>query len=126
MLIINFSHPLTPIQLQRITDLTQQTADRVIDIRVQFDQSLPFSDQVRKMVDASGVSSVDWQTTPILVNPPGHCAAAVILLAELHGRMGFFPPIVRLCPRPNSIPPVYEVAEIINLQLVRDSSRTCR
>jgi len=49
-----------------------------------------------------------------------------VLLAELHGRMGYFPPIVRLRPVPNALPPRFEVAEIINLQAVREAARTRR
>lgn len=126
MLIVNFSHPLTTSQVQRVAEFAKQPVERVIDVRVQFDQAVSFADQVRKVVDTSGVSSNEWQTTPILVHLPGHSAVAVILVAELHGRMGFFPPIVRLCPRANTTPVVYDVAEIVNLQQVRDQSRTQR
>jgi hypothetical protein len=44
---------------------------------------------------------------------------AATLLAELHGRMGYFPTILRLKPIPNSTPPQFQVAEVINLQAVR-------
>jgi hypothetical protein len=44
-------------------------------------------------------------------------------LAELHGRMGYFPPILRLRPVEGAIPPRFEVAEIINLQALRDAAR---
>ena len=47
-------------------------------------------------------------------------------LAELHGRMGYYPPVVRLRPVPDSLPPRYEVAEILNLQAVRDDARRKR
>ncbi|MCL4266143.1 MAG: hypothetical protein KJ069_23235 [Anaerolineae bacterium] len=48
------------------------------------------------------------------------------MLAELHGRMGYFPAIIRLKPIPDSLPPQFEFAEIINLQAIRDRSRTHR
>ncbi len=48
------------------------------------------------------------------------------LLAELHGRMGYFPAIVRIRPVVDSLPPRYEVAEIINLQNVRETARRFR
>jgi hypothetical protein len=51
---------------------------------------------------------------------------AVTLLAELHGRMGYFPAMLRLRPVTGSTPPRFEVAEIINLQTVRDRARSRR
>jgi hypothetical protein len=46
-----------------------------------------------------------------------------VLLAELHGRCGYFPAAVRLRPVPDSVPPRFEVAEIVNLQAVREKAR---
>jgi hypothetical protein len=40
--------------------------------------------------------------------------------------MGYFPPIVRLKPVAGALPPRYEVAEVINLQGVRDTARKKR
>ncbi|MGH2522324.1 MAG: CRISPR-associated protein Csx15, partial [Anaerolineales bacterium] len=45
---------------------------------------------------------------------------------ELHGRMGYFPPLIRLRPVQEALPPRYEVAEILNLQAVRDGARLKR
>ncbi len=53
-------------------------------------------------------------------------SGAVALLVELHGRMGYFPPIVRLKPVAGALPPRYEVTEIINLQEVREQARKKR
>jgi hypothetical protein len=40
--------------------------------------------------------------------------------------MGYFPPVVRLRPVAGSLPPRYEVAEILNLQAIRDEARKRR
>jgi hypothetical protein len=40
--------------------------------------------------------------------------------------MGYFPSVLRLRPVPDSNPPQFEVAEIINLQAVRDRAREHR
>jgi hypothetical protein len=60
------------------------------------------------------------------VNPPGLAPATAALLAELHGRMGYFPSILRLRPVSGTTPTRYEVAEIINLQALRDAARLQR
>jgi len=47
-------------------------------------------------------------------------------MAALHGLMGYFPPIVRLKPVPESIPPRFNVAAIMNLQSLREEFRKRR
>ena len=86
----------------------------------------PLAPQVVEMVDACGLSPAEWQTLPLLVNPPALNFSAVALLAELHGRLGYFPAIVRTRPIEGSLPPRYEVAEIVNLQALRDAARQKR
>lgn len=126
MILLNFSHPLTPEQLQRIGELTGQPLARVMEVPTQLDHERPFDEQVRELVDGVGLSSVEWQTAPLIINPPGYAPATAALLAELHGRMGYFPAMVRLRPVLDSNPTQYEVAEVINLQAVRDRARERR
>ena len=40
--------------------------------------------------------------------------------------MAYLPPVLRLRPVPDSIPPQFEVAEILDLQAVRDRARERR
>ena len=61
-------------------------------------------------------------TLPLLINPPALNVIAVTLLAELHGGMDYFPAVGRLRPLDGTLPPRFEVAEIINLQAVRDAT----
>jgi len=72
VLIINFSHPLTPAQLDQIAGLTQQAVERVIDV-------------------------------------PTH-----------------FPSVLQLRPVAASLPPRFEVAEILPLQETRLRARQTR
>lgn len=126
MLFINMGHPLTEKLRRQIAVLTAQEIEQEIEIKVQFDHQIDFSGQVRALVDQVGLSSQDWQTRPLLLNPPTLHVIAVTIVAELHGRMGYFPPVLRLRPVPAALPPEFEVAEIINLQAIRDSSRKQR
>jgi hypothetical protein len=61
-----------------------------------------------------------------LINPPSLNFVAIALLAELHGRMGYFPACLRLRPVEGSTPPRYEVAELLNLQEARNAARRRR
>lgn len=126
MILLNFSHPLTAEQLQRLEELTGRKIDRVVEIDAQVDNQQPLAYQVAAMVDRAGLTPMEWQTLPFIVNPPSLNFSAVTLLAELHGRCGYFPAIVRLRPVPGSLPTRFEVAEIINLQAVREEARKRR
>jgi len=126
MIILNFSHPLTQEHLTQIESITGQKVERVIAIKTQFDNARPFAEQVRELVDSVGFSPEEWQTLPTVIHPPALNFIAVTLLAYLHGLMGYFPAVIRLRPVEGSMPPRYEVAEVINLQEVRNGARQCR
>ena len=126
MFLLNFSHPLTTDHLRQIEALVGQPIERAVDVPTQFDHEQPFAEQVQELADGIGLTPAEWQTTPILVNPPSLALIAVTLLAELHGRMGYFPPVLRLRPVAGSLPPQFEVAEIVNLQAVRETARYSR
>ncbi len=126
MILLNFSHPITPAQKTQIEALTQQPLEKVLDIAVHFDNDAPFLPQLKKLMDQITLTPAQWQNEPILVNPPSLNFITALLLAELHGRMGYFPPILRLRPRAGSLPPQYEVAEILNLNEVRERARANR
>ena len=126
MILLNFSHPLSPDQINRIETLSNQTVERVVVFPIQFNHELPFLNQLLEILKQAPFSPEEWQTAPILINLPSFNFISALLLAELHGRMGYFPPILRMRPIENTLPPRYEVAEIINLQAVRDASRKTR
>src|SRR5712692_6917633 len=126
MLILNFSHPLTPEQQAQIETLAvPESVEEIRTIPIQIDQSEPLEPQITAIVDSVALTSEEWQTRPLLINPPGYAPAAFVLLAELHGRIGHFPTLIRLRPKPGPIT-TYEVAELLNLQSVREASRKRR
>ncbi len=124
--ILNFGHPLNDAQLHQIEALTGQHVAEVRDIPTHFDSDQPFVPQVKALANACGLSPNEWQTTPLLVNLPALNLIAVTLLAELHGRMGYFPAVLRLRPIFSGNRPQFEVAEVINLQALRDRARAER
>ncbi len=125
MLILNFSHPLTDEQQVQIEVLAHTSIEEVRTISVQINQEEPLEPQIISIVDATGLSSDEWQTLPLLINPPGYAPAAFVLLAELHGRIGQFPSLIRLRPKPGPVTS-YEVAELLNLQSIREVARRRR
>lgn len=113
-------------QLERVLDLdiSYHTLD-IQDIKCQFDLDTPFSEQVISMIDNADFTSNEWQGCKILVNLPALSTAAALVLAELHGRMGYYPPVIRL-KRSDSVPPVWNLAEIMNLDAQRQDARKRR
>ncbi len=125
MLILNFTHPLTSDQRAHIEALAHVSVEEVRTVHVQIDQAELLEPQIVTIVDAVGLSSEEWQTRALLINPPGYAPAAFVLLAELHGRIGHFPSLIRLRPKPGPVTS-YEVAELLNLQTIREAARRRR
>jgi hypothetical protein len=115
MILLNFSHPLTSEHLRQIEALTGQHVERVVEVHSQIDPQQPLIPQVAALVEQADLSPAEWQTLPLLINPPSLNFIAVILLTELHGRCGYFPAHLRLRSRQGSLPTQYEVAEVLDL-----------
>lgn len=126
MLLLNFGHPLTDVHLARIREIAGREIERVLSVPTQFDQARPFDEQVRELLATVPLTPEQWQTTPLIINPPSLAPITAVLLAEIHGRSGFFPTILRWRPIVGSVPPQFEVAELLNLQAIRDAARTRR
>jgi hypothetical protein len=126
MVVLNFTHPLTDSQTTALEQLSCQHVERVIEVKTQLDPAQSFAAQAQALVDSIGLTEAEWQTLPLLINLPSHNVIAALVLAELHGRMGYFPAVIRLRPVAGTTPPQFEVAEIINLQAVRDRARQMR
>ncbi|GIL14427.1 MAG: hypothetical protein BroJett038_31470 [Chloroflexota bacterium] len=126
MILLNFAHPLTQRQLDQIAALTGSTPEQVRDVRVQFDLEQAFSQQVVRLLDDLDISTQQWQSGGWLIVLPSLNYGAAVLLAELHGRVGHFPAILRLRPVAGALVTEYDVAEIINLEAIRADARTRR
>lgn len=126
MIILNFSHPLTDEQIRQIEQLSGMAVSTVHTIPCQFDNEQPFVPQVEAILEKVPLSAEEWQITSLLINPAAYAPITAVLLAELHGRTGHFPTVIRIRPVPGSVPTQFEVAELINLQTVRAEARSQR
>lgn len=120
MILINFSHPLTDEHKAQIEKFIDKKIDRELEYKAQFDPQYPFRPQLDELMEKVHLTSEEWQTESILVNLPSLNFIAALVLAEMHGRMGYFPPIIRIRPVPNG---QFEFAEVLNLRSVRDEAR---
>jgi hypothetical protein len=126
MILLNFAHPLTHEHLAQIEALIGRKIERVVAIDSQIDPQQPLIPQVMALAEQCGLSPIEWQTLPLLINPPSLHWVAVTLLAEIHGRCGYFPAHIRLRPVQGAITGGYEVAEMLDLQALRNEARQKR
>jgi hypothetical protein len=126
MLIVNFAHPLTEQQLESVRALVKEPIAGVKSVACQFDPERPFVDQTRALLDEVGLSAEEWQTTALLLNLPSLAPIVAVVLAEVHGRTGFWPPVLRMRPVAGVAPPRFEVAEVVDLNKVREEARKRR
>ena len=128
MIILNFGHPLTAAVLEQLAECPHLDSgvNRIIDIKVQADISAPFADQAAALADAVGWSGAQWQGNPFVIVPPGLAPLALALVAEIHGRAGYFPGVIRLKPVQGAVPPRFDFAEVIGLAAIREQARTRR
>ncbi|PDW04682.1 hypothetical protein CJ255_02520 [Candidatus Viridilinea mediisalina] len=122
MLLLNYSHPLNKEQIARLAALLPDPV-AVRDLASQVDRARPLDEVACELADAAGLSPMEWQTTPLLINPPALAPVALALIAEVHGRCGSFPALLHVRPVANSTPTRYEVGEVLNLQAVREAAR---
>jgi hypothetical protein len=123
MLILNYSHPLSDAMLAQAAALLAIPTERLVERRIatQIDRSQPLSSEVARLVTAAELTSEAF-----VLNPPGLAVVAAALVAEVHGRCGYFPTILAVAPVPGSTPPLFQVTEVLNLQAVRDEGRMRR
>jgi len=103
--------------------------DQVIDVihvPMHFDSISAYQPQLERLLAEVPLTADAWQQEQILIVLPSQNYIAALLVAELHGRMGYFAPVVRLRAAENVLPPRFEVAEILDLQSVRECARKTR
>jgi len=125
MIVVNFAHPFTQEQYSQIVALLGERP-RLYSVETQADRQEPLAHAAKALVDAVGLGPSAWQTEPIVINPPGLAGLATAIMAEIHGRSGYFLPILNIRPIAGSTPTRYEVAEIVNLDAIRQEARTRR
>lgn len=124
--VVNFSHPLTEAQVAAFESLSGWHVAHTVAVPTHCELAWPFAEQATNFVDAAGLTSVQWQSYRLAIVPPALSPVACLVIAEIHGRAGYFVPVVRLRPRSGVLPPVFEVAEILDVQGQREAARARR
>ncbi len=124
--VVNFSHPLTSAQVNAFVGLSGWVVDRVVAVSTHCNHDRSFAAQAAELVDAAGLTAEQWQSCRLAIVPPALSSIACLVIADIHGRAGYFVPIVRMRPRAGAVPPIFEVAEILDVQGQRDAARSRR
>jgi len=120
MILNNFGAPFKPLQISQAEAFLHEPITRVVDLRFDVDFDQEMLQQFKKTMGRLKLSHADLTAEPVVVNLPQDNFLAAMALAELHARMGYFPPIIRTRLRASGILPYYEVAEVIDLQAIED------
>jgi len=94
----------------------------VFDLEGEYDVNRPLSKQVVELVNKVPLSPQQWGQTSLMVYAPTPIVFASAVVAEMHGRMGYFPTACHTRELPNG----HAYFEFVNLQEVRNQARTRR
>lgn len=125
MILLNYGHTLTNDQIKQVQELIG-VLPKIQNIPSFVDRDQPLEMIVQRLMEQTGLTTREWEITPIVINPPPLAPLALGLVAAIHGRVGRFVGILNIRPIKGSNPPRYEVSEIVNLQAVRESERQKR
>lgn len=125
MILLNYAHPLTELQLRQLVAALGDTP-QIHQITSQIERSQPLAEVAAALADAAPLDAQAWQTSPLLLNPPSLAPLALALVAEIHGRCGYFPPILNIRPLAGAVPPQYELGELVDLNQIRQIARARR
>ncbi|MEI7556914.1 CRISPR-associated protein Csx15 [Candidatus Chlorohelix sp.] len=126
MLLINFSHPISASQKEQIEKVIGQEIESMLAVPVHLDLEKPMAAQVDVVLENLGISLQSLQQQSVLIILPGFSPLAAYLLTVFHGILGYFPSIAILKPDLDSVITDFKLAEILNLQALRNNARSKR
>lgn len=121
--VINFGHALTDGQIEQLRRLGYVIGIPNLGERINLDDGKHFASQVERILDSFGYSKMEWEALggQTLFVLPTLSDIAGVLLAQLHGRMGHFPRVIR---RTRDEHGGFSVIEVIDLQSLRAQQRS--
>jgi hypothetical protein len=122
MILLNFSSPFKQGQLAHVETILHEPIDRVINYQCKIDSDLEILPQILTFMAKLPASDAELKSEPVAVVLPDQNYLAVLVMAYLHGILGYFPPIFRTRLATIGIMPIHEVVELLNPQAVEDAA----
>lgn len=120
MILINFSTVIKENQIRQAEGLLHEAIDRVVNFNFRIDDDRLIQPQFNAAMESFPLSDDELRNEPIAIVLPGQNYLTALILVELHARMAYFPPILRVRLQPYGLPPRFEVVELVDLQKVED------
>jgi hypothetical protein len=124
MTLLNLAEPLSREDVSTIAAMCGRKVRKAIDADAAFATSQPMSAQVRALVDKLGLSAREWENSSLVLCLPADPVAAALIVAEIAGRRGRTPTIVRFAT--DKTTGRREPVETISLHEVRKEARHTR
>jgi len=123
--VLNLGHPFSEGALADLREHLGCDEITILNLPSAYDLNAPFEQQVTDQLDAANLTSIDWQNLPLLLIPPSLAVASPVVLAQIHGRRGSFPGLVRQV-RTAGVLGAWRVAEVVDLEATRQAARERR
>lgn len=126
IVVINFSgHPLTPDQKHQIEEMENGFIGEVIEIPLHFDPTQSMKFQIERAIESINLTKDEWSSQNLYLVLPGLAPGGAAVLAYIHGLRGSFPKVIWIYQNPEDRTR-FDVAQILNLQDLRDTAREKR
>jgi hypothetical protein len=123
MILLNFSSPFKKDQLPQVELILQEPIDRVVNYPCKVDSDMEILPQILEFMAKLPIGEAELRNEPVAVVLPVQNYQAVLVIAYLHGILGYFPPIFRTRLATIGIMPIHEAAELLNPQAVEDAAK---
>jgi hypothetical protein len=123
MILLNFSTTFKSIQLAQAEILLHEPIDRVVNFPCQVDSDTEILPQFNKLMAKLPLNDAELKREPLVVVLPAQNYLAVLVIAYLHGRMGYFPQVIRTRLKATGLLPLHEAAELLDPQAVDDVAK---
>ncbi len=123
MILINFSSPIKENQIRQAESLLHEQIEQIVNFNIQIDSDLLLVPQFKEAMGKFPLTYNELRNEPVAIILPTQNNLAALILVEMHCRMGYFPPILWVRLQPYSLPPRFEVVELIDLQKLEDTQK---
>ena len=122
MLLIDFGHPISDAIKMQVENLVKRPITYHNIEKKRFVDDRPFKEQLEELFDAAPLKSIPWEQADLIINLPTFSPIVATVLAEINGRSGKWPAILRMRPVADALVQTFELAEIINLGSIRSAA----